>query len=125
MAPHAVKIKPMVATRESGSGFFSGTATGRSVTLNRPAHLARGVFTNDTRGLPARDNEAIRKSAGDPATRVFAHDDLHRADDFWYDRVLEGLARFDLVGRAIPRQAERRLADSDRLSACSGAISSG
>lgn len=118
MAKHAVKIKLVVATRESESGFFSRTAIGRSVSLNRPAHLALRVFTNNTRGLLTHFNQAIRESAGDPATLVFAHDDLHLLDYFWYDRVMDGLARFDIVGlagttRRMPRQPAWCLQDLD------------
>jgi Glycosyltransferase like family len=104
-----MKIRLVVATRESKADFFKKTATGRSLAFNHPPFLEMRVFTSNARGLPALYNEAIRQSADDPATLVFAHDDLHLLDYFWYSRLKEGLAQFDVVGlagnkRRVPRQ---------------------
>jgi len=50
------------------------------------------------------------ESKNDPATLVFAHDDLHLLDFFWFFRVIDGLENFDIVGlagnrRRLPRQS--------------------
>lgn len=95
-----MKIKLIVATRESEDNFFKKTATGRSLAINKPPFLDLRIFTNNSEGLPKIYNEVIRECAGNPTTLVFAHDDLHILDFYWCSRIKEGLSSFDIVGLA-------------------------
>jgi len=104
-----MKIKLIVATRESREDFFVNTATGRSLAFNAPSFIDLRLYPNNTRGLSSIYNEVIMESKNDPATLVFAHDDLHLLDFFWFFRVTDGLENFDIVGlagnrRRVPRQ---------------------
>ena len=105
----SMKIKLVVATRLSEADFFTVTATGRSLAFNHPSFLELRLFPNNTQGLSTVYNQAIRESIDDPATLVFAHDDLLILDFLWYFRVKEALAKFDIVGVAgnrcrVPKQ---------------------
>lgn len=95
-----MKIKLVVATRESEHNFFSKTATGRSLAFNQLPFLELKLFSNNSKGLPLIYNHAIRECAQNPATIVFAHDDLHILDYFWCNRIKEGLSKFDIIGLA-------------------------
>ncbi|WP_171940789.1 hypothetical protein [Herbaspirillum rubrisubalbicans] len=103
-----MKIRLVVATRQSEANFFSNTATGRSVFFN-PSFIDLKLFSNNQKGLPELYNQIIRESENDPATLVFAHDDLHILDFFWCSRLKEGLKNFDVIGlagnkRRVPNQ---------------------
>ena len=104
-----MKIKLIVATRVSVEDFFMNTATGKSLAFNSPSFVDLRLYPNNTRGLSSIYNEAILECKDDPATLVFAHDDLNFLDFFWFFRVMDGLANFDVVGvvgnkRRIPMQ---------------------
>jgi len=104
-----MKIKLVVATRLSREDFFVKTATGRSLAFNYPSFIDLRLYPNNTRGLSSIYNEVIMECKDDPATLVFAHDDLHLLDFFWFFRVIDGLENFDIVGlagnrRRFPRQ---------------------
>jgi hypothetical protein len=104
-----MKIKLVVATRVSEETFFQQTAMGRSLLTRKPSLFELRLFANNTRGLPSVYNEVIQECASDPATLVFAHDDVHLLDFFWCQRVQEGLAHFDIIGlagnkRRVPQQ---------------------
>ncbi len=112
-----MKIKLVIATRESENNFFVKTATGRSLAFNKPSFIELKLFANNSRGLPSVYNEAIKECAENPATLVFAHDDLHILDYLWYSRVKEGLSNFDIVGlagnkRRVPKQPSWAFVDS-------------
>jgi hypothetical protein len=112
-----LKIKLVIATRESENNFFVKTATGRSLAFNKPSFIELKLFANNSRGLPSVYNEAIKECAENPATLVFAHDDLHILDYLWYSRVKEGLSNFDIVGlagnkRRVPKQPSWAFVDS-------------
>jgi len=66
-----MKIKLVVATRESEDDFFTTTATGRSLAFNKPPFLEIRLFPKNTLGLPTVYNQAIRESKGDDVTFVF------------------------------------------------------
>jgi len=100
----------VVATRASVDEFWTQTATGRSLTCNRPTGLSVHLFANNKLGLPYVYNQAIRACIGKPSTLVFAHDDVHFLDFFWCNRIAEGLTQFDIVGvagnkRRLPKQS--------------------
>ncbi len=104
-----MKIKLVIATRENQDDFFSSTATGKSLATRCPPHIELRVFPNNQNGLPVLYNKVIRECVNDPSILVFAHDDLHLLDYFWFNRVYEGLSYFDIIGlagnrRRVPKQ---------------------
>lgn len=104
-----MKIKLVVATRETEENFFTSTAIGKSISYNSPSFLDVRIFPNNRKGLPILYNQAIRECANDPCIICFAHDDLHLLDYFWFFRVFDSLANFDIVGivgnkRRLPKQ---------------------
>ncbi len=104
-----MKVKLIVATRASEQDFYIKTATGRSLAFHKPPFLEVRLFPNNTEGLPTLYNSAIRESSEDPATLVFAHDDLHILDFYWFNRIAEGLNYFGVIGlagnrRRVPKQ---------------------
>ncbi len=96
----AMKTRFVIATRESYQGFFSKTATGRSLARMMHSPVEARVFPDNQKGLPEVYNIAIAEAAGDPANLVFIHDDVHILDYFLPQRVDEGLNVFDLIGVA-------------------------
>jgi len=104
-----MKIRLVVATRVSEEEFYTSTLTGRSLKVNHPDFIELKLFANNTTGLPTIYNQVIRESKNDPATLVFAHDDLLFLDFYWCKRLIEGLEQFSVVGLAgnisrAPRQ---------------------
>jgi len=95
-----MKIRLVIATRATEADFFTATATGRSLAFNRPSFVDLRLFAENQQGLPALYNQVIRESRDDPATLVFAHDDLHLLDYFWTSRIQEGLQQFQILGVA-------------------------
>jgi hypothetical protein len=93
-----MKIKLIVATRVSVEDFFVNTATGKSLAFNSPSFVDLRLYPNNKRGLSSIYNEAILECKDDPATLVFAHDDLSILDFFWFFRIVEGLENFDVLG---------------------------
>jgi hypothetical protein len=113
-----MKVKLIVATRASEQEFYIKTATGRSLAFHKPPFLEVRLFPNNTEGLPALYNRAIRESSEDPATLIFAHDDLHILDFYWLDRVVEGLCNFSVIGlagnrRRVPRMPSWAFVDTN------------
>jgi hypothetical protein len=115
------KFRVVTATRESQQGFFSNTALGRSLALTVPIHpnVEVRLFANNTAGLPAVYNIALRESASDPAILVFVHDDVYFCDFFWPNHILWGLATFDIIGvagnrRRLPKQSAWNTVDDNR-----------
>ena len=104
-----VKFRFVCATRESYDDFFLKTALGRSLSIYRAPFAELTLFDNNTTGLPALYNEALRDADSDPAILIFIHDDVHLCDFFWHIHLLAGLQTFDIVGlagnrRRLPRQ---------------------
>ena len=129
-----MKIKIVVATRVSREDFFINTATGRSLAFNAPSFIDLHLYPNNTRGLPSLYNEVILKCKDDPATLIFAHDDLHLLDFFWFFRVMDGLENFDVVGLAgnrsrAPKQSSWMFLDDkftkDKSENLSGVVAHG
>jgi hypothetical protein len=113
-----MKVKLIVATRASEQDFYIKTATGRSLAFHMPPFLEVRLFPNNTEGLPALYNRAIRESSEDPATLIFAHDDLHILDFYWVHRVVEGLNNFSVIGlagnrRRVPKQPSWAFIDTN------------
>lgn len=129
-----MKIKLVVATRVSEKEFFSSTLTGQSLKVNYPEFIDLQLFANNTTGLPTLYNQVIQASVNDPATLVFAHDDLLLLDYYWCKRIIEGLEHFSVVGLAgnisrAPRQPTWWFVDEqfnwDRRENLSGVIGHG
>ncbi|MFO1387009.1 MAG: glycosyltransferase [Chitinivorax sp.] len=105
-----MKIRLVVATRASQELFVSETATGKTTAFSLPNIVEYRIFPDNKQGLPAIYNKIIREAQDDPATLVFAHDDLHMLDYFWWARIKEGLSKFDIIGvagnqRRLPKQS--------------------
>ena len=104
----AVKFRIISATRYSREDFFARSALGRSLPLYPFVELR--LFADNSTGLPALYNTALREAASDPALLVFVHDDVHLCDFFWHKHLYEGLQAFDIIGvagnkRRAPRQS--------------------
>ena len=95
-----IKIRLVVATRESEDDFFKKTATGRSFSIYNFPFLEFRLFPNNTKGLSSQYNIAISESISDPAILIFIHDDVHMLDYYWVDQILSSLKQFDVVGLA-------------------------
>jgi hypothetical protein len=113
-----MKIKLIVATRASEADFYTKTATGRSLGFYKPPFLEVSLFSNNTEGLATVYNRAIRESREDPATLIFAHDDLYILDFYFFHRIREGLNNFSVIGlagnrRRIPRQPSWAFIDTN------------
>lgn len=114
------KLRIVTATRGSPQGFFSNTALGRSLVLTRPIHpnVELRLFSNNSAGLPALYNVALREAESDPAILLFVHDDVYLCDFFWPNQVLSGLAAYDIIGvagnrRRLPNQSAWNTVDAD------------
>jgi hypothetical protein len=102
-------IKLVCATRASAAAFATDTALGRCLPLYRWPFVQLRLFPSNTAGLAALYNSVLRECETDPAIVVFVHDDVHLLDFFWPERIVAGLAAFDLIGvagnrRRLPRQ---------------------
>lgn len=102
-------IEIVSATRSSQSEFREKSALGLS--LQRLAHdgrLTSHISYENRRGIPEIFNARI--SARDSQEiLIFMHDDVWIDDQFFVDRVLEGLNSFDVIGiagnrRRVPHQ---------------------
>jgi GT2 family glycosyltransferase len=97
------RVRLVCASRETASRFATGTALGRSLALYPSLYELR-LFPENSLGLPTLYNTAIREAAADPAILVFIHDDIHLLDFYWPTRIVNGLAKFDIIGLAGNRR---------------------
>ena len=95
-----MKIRLVIATRVSEKDFFEKTATGRSISIRKPEFVEIRLFTNNKIGLPMLYNKAIYESIKNPAILIFLHDDIHILDYYWFNRILEAIANFQIIGLA-------------------------
>ena len=58
------------------------------------------LFASNKSGLPAIYNKAIDEANDDPSILVFVHDDVHICDFLWFNQIINGLSRFDIIGLA-------------------------
>ncbi|MDE2447584.1 MAG: hypothetical protein KGO22_01340 [Gammaproteobacteria bacterium] len=98
------KIRIVCATRKSRDDFFTKTALGQSLSLNRPPAVDVRLFPENVRGLPEVYNSAIGESVRDGVILLFLHDDLHLCDFHWADTLRQGLGVFDIIGLAGNRR---------------------
>lgn len=92
------RIRVVCATRRDRDEFYSETALGRSLSLRRPPGVEVRLFSRNSEGLPAVYNAAIAESLHEDTALLFVHDDVHLCDFHWAERLLGGLAVFELVG---------------------------
>jgi GT2 family glycosyltransferase len=95
-----LNIRIVCATRGGADAFYRDTPLGKSLSA---AYLDQSflevvLYPDNTTGLPALYNRAIREAAARPAVLVFVHDDVHLIDYYWPDRLLSALRDFQLVG---------------------------
>lgn len=129
-----IKIKFVVATRQSTENFWANAATGVSLALFSSPHLEVVLYPENTKGLSEIYNKEIEQSKDDPCLLVFAHDDLHILDFFWIQHIFNGLSHFGIVGvagnkRRIPLQPAWAFIDEkltwDRPENLSGVVGHG
>jgi len=133
-AAQPATIRVVCATRRNRQAFYSETALGRSLSLQRPPAVELRLFADNSQGLASVYNTAIAESAGEREILLFIHDDVHLCDFHWADRLREGLGVFDVIGlagnrRRLPRQAgwgmigEKLIGESREN--CSGTVGHG
>ncbi len=94
-------IKIVVATRIDEKSFETETALGMSlVPFKRLPFIKVRLFANNKSGLPALYNDAIDESMDDSSILLFVHDDVYICDFFWFNQIINGLRRFDIIGLA-------------------------
>lgn len=99
-----LKVRFVVATRQTRENFFTETATGKSLSLYRFPFIELDLYDSNSEGLPAIYNRSIENSKNNPAILVFAHDDIHLTDFFWVDQLVNSLSHFDIIGVAGNRR---------------------
>lgn len=112
-----MKVLLVVATRESEGGFYTSTATGRSIQAFGRGPFELHLFANNKEGLPKVYNSVIEEVQDPETLLVFAHDDLHLLDYFWHMRLREAAQRFHVVGlagnkRRVPGQPSWAFTDA-------------
>lgn len=106
----SLPIRFVCATRANKDDFLENTALGRTLTVYKFMEFVQlRLFVQNSRGLPAVYNTAIKESANDPAILVFAHDDIYLPDFYWPDHIYNAFQHFDIVGaagnkRRVPKQ---------------------
>lgn len=103
-------IEIVSATRMTESEFWANAALGISLRrFTNDARLLAHIAFENTRGLPEVFNARIVATSGCDIL-VFIHDDVWIDDEFFADRVIEGLENFDVIGVA----GNRRIAKNHR-----------
>jgi hypothetical protein len=129
-----LKLRIVCATRQSAKSFATATALGRSLALYPFPFVELRLFPDNSAGLPAVYNAALKEPMSPSTIMVFVHDDVHLMDIYWPDRILQGLAVFDILGiagnaRRLPGQPSWKFLDSsftpDTAQHLSGAIAFG
>lgn len=94
------KLLIVTATRVAPNPFVESTPLGRSMRrLSFDTRLQARPTFNNIAGLPEVYNRQIREENRENFL-LFVHDDVWIDDCFVYDRVLEGLEAFDVIGLA-------------------------
>ena len=112
------KLLIVTATRVAPNPFVENTPLGRSMRrLSFDTRLQARPTFNNIAGLPEVYNRQIREENRENFL-LFVHDDVWIDDCFVYDRVLEGLEAFDVIGlaggtRRVPGQPAWRFTSAD------------
>jgi GT2 family glycosyltransferase len=95
------------ATRLTEEAFWEQAPLGRSLRrLSHETRLVPRIAFGNRRGLPEVYNERIA-AADRHDLLVFVHDDVWIEDFFLADRIIEGLAAYDVIGVAGNRRRVR------------------
>lgn len=102
-------IELVSCTQRSWDDFWNRSALG--ISLNRIGNDPRvrvGIVASNALGLPQVYNGRI-DADNDAELLIFIHDDVWLDDYFFFDRVVEGLCCYDIIGIAgsddrLPRQ---------------------
>jgi len=114
-----MKIDIISTTQLSATRFRNDSALGISLLrLTHDGRLRQDVMFENRTGLPEIYNRKIRENAENDIV-VFIHDDVWIDDSFLADRVIEGLAQYDVIGvagnrRRVPRQPSWIFVDERR-----------
>lgn len=102
-------LRIVAATRYDVAEFWRQSLLGRALSKFSPGRRTLAVIAHsNSRGLPDVYNAALMEAGEDDAL-VFSHDDVWIDDWFLPERLVDALARFDVVGiagsrRRVPRQ---------------------
>jgi GT2 family glycosyltransferase len=102
-----MQIEIITATRYSVADFQAKSALGQSLQRMADPHISLRLAVENKRGLPAVYNDCLA-AAGADNILVFMHDDVWIDDYFFTQRLIDGLAAFDLIG--IAGNLRRRMA---------------
>jgi len=114
-------IRIVCATRVSRQEFFVSTALGQSLQVYQNfLPLELDLYESNTRGLSEVFNQSIDRTRDQPVPMMFVHDDVYLNDFYWYDYVLQGLAKFHLIGvagnrRRVPGQISWAFVNDQRV----------
>jgi hypothetical protein len=103
------KLLIVAATRAAADTFEKSTLLGRSIRrMSFDERLEVRVAVDNRAGLPAVYNKEICAENREKIL-LFVHDDVWLDDCFVFERLTEGLGKFDIVGvagntRRVPRQ---------------------
>jgi GT2 family glycosyltransferase len=97
-------IEIVSATRLSQTQFWAQSALGQSLRrMSFEKRLLTSIAFNNLQGLPDIYNRRIAAQSKTDAL-VFVHDDVWLEDYCFADRVIDGLAQFDVIGVAGNRR---------------------
>jgi len=102
-------LEVISATRYSVEEFWSKSALGLSLRrLSFDSRITARIAVDNKRGLAQVYNEKLAAVGGDSVVAML-HDDVWIDDHFFYQRVIEGLGRYDIIGvagnrRRVPQQ---------------------
>lgn len=94
-----MQIEIITATRYSVADFQTKSALGQSLERMANPNIGLRLVVGNKRGLPAVYNDGLA-AAGADSILVFMHDDVWIDDYFFVQRLLDGLAAFDIIGVA-------------------------
>ncbi|HEY0562443.1 MAG TPA: tetratricopeptide repeat protein, partial [Methylophilus sp.] len=103
-------INIISATRMSEADFWQTSALGLSLAqhMQQDSRVSAHISFNNSLGLSTVFNQAIA-DADDDAVLVFMHDDVWLDEVHFSEAILDGLAKFDVIGiagnkRSLPQQ---------------------
>src|SRR5271169_16128 len=122
------------ATRRNESDFHAKSFLGLSLSQYKDYPIKSKIFFNNSRGLSACYNDAIREANDAEEILVFVHDDVLIVDFFWMEKIHSGFTKFDILGlagnrRRVPRQPSWAFVDDkftwDNITNLSGIVGHG
>ncbi len=93
-------IEIVSCTQRSWDDFWKSSALGLSLTrIGEDTRVSGSIVSSNQQGLPLVYNQRIDAENGIEIL-VFIHDDVWLDDYFFFDRIVEGLSCFDIIGVA-------------------------